>query len=220
LIGPNGAGKSTTLNILAGLIRPDAGGAELNGAPITPDDARWKFDVGYIGDEPVFYERWSGAKNLAFIGQFYPDWSQPRAEELARRFDLDLSKKAFELSRGNRTKLYLLTVLARKPKLLLFDEPTSGLDPVVRSEVLDVLWESVEAGEQAILYSTHILSDISRLADHLLFLINGKLTLRETQENLLDRWRRISFPAKAEDVRLPGVVSERLENGRRVIVSL
>ena len=219
LIGPNGAGKSTALNIMAGLIRPDAGSASVAGNPVSFDDPKYKFDLGYIGDEPVFYERWTGLKNLTFIAQFYPDWSQERALELAKRFDLDLNKRANDLSRGNRTKLYLITALARSPKLMLFDEPTSGLDPVVRSEMLDVLWEIIERGEQAILYSTHILSDINRIADELIFLIDGKVLLRCGKDDLIEKWRRLSFAATSDNLKLEGVVSHKHENGRHIVIT-
>jgi len=219
LIGPNGAGKSTALNIMAGLIRPDAGGASVAGNPVSFDDPKYKFDLGYIGDEPVFYERWTGLKNLAFIAQFFPDWSQTRALELAKRFDLDLNKRAQELSRGNRTKLYLITALARSPKLMLLDEPSSGLDPVVRSEMLDVLWEIIERGEQSILYSTHILSDINRIADELIFLIDGKIALRCGKDDLIEKWRRLSFAATGATLQLDGIVSDKEEKGRHIVIT-
>jgi len=219
LIGPNGAGKSTALNIMAGLIRPDSGSASIAGNVVSFDDPKWKYDLGYIGDEPVFYERWTGLKNLAFVAQFFPDWLQERALELARRFSLDLNKRAQELSRGNRTKLYLITALARSPKLMLFDEPTSGLDPVVRSEMLDVLWEIMERGEQTILYSTHILSDINRIADELIFLIDGKVAVRCGKDDLIEKWRRLSFAVSGTTLQLDGLISDRQENGRHIVIT-
>jgi len=113
--------------------------------------------------------------------------------ELAKRFQLPLNKRAKDLSSGNRVKLSLVGALAHSPKLLLLDEPTAGLDPVVRTEVLDVLFEILESGERSIFYSTHILSDISRLADELAFLDNGKVVQRTAKEDLTSLWRKISF---------------------------
>ena len=129
------------------------------GTPNNPNKPSWKLDIGYVGDIHVFYENWTGAKNLKFLKQFYPKWSDKLVANLAERFELPLDKIVKKLSGGNRVKLSLISALAHSPKLLLLDEPTSGLDPVVRSEVLDVLFHVLENGERAIFYSTHILSD-------------------------------------------------------------
>ena len=193
LIGPNGAGKTTTLNCMMGLVKRDGGSVEISGKPATPDTADWKLDVGYVSDEPAFYEGWTGLRNLRFIAEFYPTWSAERAESLARRFDLPLDKKVRDLSRGNRMKLALVSALAHSPALYLFDEPTMGLDPVVHSELLETLWELLRDGRCAILFSTHNMGDVAKLADELAFLDNGKLKLRTTKDDLTDRWRRISF---------------------------
>lgn len=219
LIGPNGAGKSTTINMMAGLIKPESGHTEICGKVVDQSHPDWKYDLGYIGDDPVFYERWSGAKNLKFVAQFFPDWSDRRAMELAKRFDLDLNKKASQLSKGNRAKLYLISVLARQPKVMLFDEPTAGLDPVVRSEVLDVIWEQMESGQQSVLYSTHILSDINKIADELVFLIDGKMTLRCAKDDLIERWRKVTFMSPVRSLKLSGVMNHKIEGDRHLLVS-
>jgi ABC-2 type transport system ATP-binding protein len=153
LIGPNGAGKTTTLNCLAGLTVPDEGGAEVFGAPVHPAYTEYRRDVGYVGEEGGFFRRWTAGRNLDYLARLLPGWSQDRARRLADRFGLPLGKAVQDLSRGNRTKLALVAALAHGPRLLLLDEPTAGLDPVVRSEVLDVLWEVTEDGAHAVLYS-------------------------------------------------------------------
>ncbi len=219
-VGPNGSGKTTTIHCLTGLVKKQAGEIRIFGHRNEPNDPRWKYEVGYVGDVHVFYERWSAEKNLEFLSQFYPNWSDSKARELARRFDLPLKKKAKELSRGNRIKLSLVGVLARSPRLLLLDEPTAGLDPVVRSEVLETLFEILESGDRAIFYSTHILSDISRLADELAFLNDGRIQLRSAKDDLTDRWRRISFRLSSPQVDLAAAVSHRVEGSdHRVITS-
>ncbi len=219
-IGPNGSGKTTTLHSLVGLLKTDAGEIDIFGRPNDPDQPRWKLDIGYVGDKHTFYEGWSAAKNLKFLSQFYPKWSDTLAADLAKRFDLPLNKKTRSLSTGNRVKLALVAALAHSPRLLLFDEPTSGLDPVVRAEVLDVLFAVVESGERAVFYSTHILSDISRLADDLAFLNDGKLLLRTPKDDLTDKWRRISFRLSSNNVALNGAVSHRHEGPDHQVVSL
>ena len=218
-IGPNGSGKTTTMHCLTGLVRADQGEMRIFGRENHPNRPQWKLDIGYVGDMHVFYERWSAARNLRFLAQFYPNWSQERAENLARRFALPLEKKAKDLSTGNRVKLSLVAALAHSPRLLLLDEPTSGLDPVVRSEVLDTLFEVLEDGESAIFYSTHILSDIGRLADELAFLVDGKVVLRADKEALTQRYRRISFRLDGSRTTFNGCQQVRREGTLVQVVS-
>jgi ABC-2 type transport system ATP-binding protein len=144
LIGRNGAGKTTSIQCLVGLLRADSGEMRVFGRPNDLNKPEWKQNIGYVGDIHVFYERWTGQQNLRFLSQFYPNWSEGKAAELANRFQLPLDKRAKDLSTGNRVKLSLVSALAHSPKLLLLDEPTSGIDPVVRNEVLDVLFEVLE----------------------------------------------------------------------------
>ena len=218
-VGPNGAGKTTTLHCLVGLIKADDGDIEIFGRRNDPDYPDWKLDIGYVGDEYSFFESWSGTKNLRFLSQFYPGWSESLASELAKRFELPLSKKAKDLSKGNRVKLALVAALAHSPKLLLFDEPTSGLDPVVRAEVLDVLFAAVESGERAIFYSTHILSDISRLADDLAFIRGGQVIQRTAKDDLTDRWRRVSFRHDGDSGPIDGAVVQEREGDEYRLIS-
>ena len=192
-IGPNGSGKTTTMHCMVGLVKPNAGEVEIFGRSNDPNKPEWKLDIGYVGDKHVFYENWSGEKNLKFLKQFYPNWDIQLEQDLIKRFEVPINKKAKDLSSGNRVKLSLIGALSHRPKLLILDEPTAGLDPVVRTEFLDVLFEVIESGERAIFYSTHILSDISRIADELTFLNNGQIALKASKEDLTEKWRRISF---------------------------
>jgi ABC-2 type transport system ATP-binding protein len=219
LIGPNGAGKTTSIQCLVGLLRADSGEMRVFGRPNDLNKPEWKLDIGYVGDVHVFYERWTAAQNLHFLSQFYPAWSDQKASELAERFQLPLNKRAKDLSTGNRVKLSLVSALAHSPKLLLLDEPTSGIDPVVRTEVLDVLFEILETGDRAIFYTTHILPEISRLADELAFIDNGQIWFRTPKEDLNDRWRKITFRLAKGDVPFKSAVSYRKEGEEHEIVS-
>jgi len=218
-IGPNGSGKTTTMHCLTGLVKADRGEMEIFGRRNNLHKPEWKLDIGYVGDVHVFYERWTAEKNLKFLSKFYPNWSDERVLELAKRFQLPLNKRAKDLSSGNRVKLSLVSALAHSPKLLLLDEPTSGLDPVVRAEALDTLFEVLEDGERAIFYSTHILSDISRLADELAFLHNGKIIQRSAKDDLTDQWRKISFKLSKENVVFEAAVNLTKEGNDHQIIS-
>lgn len=218
-IGPNGSGKTTTMHCLTGLVKADRGEMEIFGRRNNLHKPEWKLDIGYVGDVHVFYERWTAEKNLKFLSKFYPNWSDERVLELARRFQLPLNKRAKDLSSGNRVKLSLVGALAHSPKLLLLDEPTSGLDPVVRAEALDTLFEVLEDGERAIFYSTHILSDISRLADELAFLHNGKIIQRSAKDDLTDQWRKISFKLSKENVVFEAAMNLTKEGNDHQIIS-
>jgi len=218
-VGPNASGKTTTFHCMAGITRPSSGTIEIFGRQAGPHDAAWKLDLGYVGDIHAFYENWTAEANLAFRSKFYPNWSQDRARELAKRFDLPLGAKAKNLSTGNRVKLSLVAALAHSPRLLLLDEPTSGLDPVVRREVLDTLFEVLESGERAIFYATHILTDISRLADRLAFLKAGKLAQVVAKDDLLAKWRRISFRYAGSLPELDSSVACDTEAGSHRLIS-
>lgn len=218
-IGPNASGKTTTFHCLTRLVKLDGGSIEFFGKVNDPERPEWKLDIGYVGDRHAFFEGWTGAKNLAFRSTFYPNWSNDLARDLARRFSLPLDKKAKDLSSGNRVKLSLVSALAHSPRLLLLDEPTTGLDPVVRKEVLDALFEILESGERSILYATHILPDISRIADELAFLIDGKLMMRCPKDDLLDKWRRVSFRAAGEVPTLTAAVEQLTEKNEHQVIT-
>jgi ABC-2 type transport system ATP-binding protein len=218
-VGPNGSGKTTTINCIAGLVIPEAGSAEVFGRRVDHRVPGWKADIGMVGEAHGFYRGWSAEENLRFLSRFLPAWSDQRVLRLANRFGLPLDKKVEELSKGNLAKLAIVAALGHGPRLLLLDEPTAGLDPVVRAEVLDVLWEILEDGEHAIFYSTHVLSDISRLADELVFLREGRVLLRSAKDDLTERWRRISFRLGDVDVSVASCVEYKRVRAEHQVLS-
>ncbi len=218
-IGANGSGKTTTMHCLMGFVIAESGKIEICGKNEHQSSSDWKSYVGYVGDKHTFYENWSAEKNLRFISKFYSNWSDNIVRNLSKRFDIPLNKKVKTLSTGNRVKLSLISALAYSPKLLLLDEPTSGIDPVIRSEILDVLFEILEKEENAIFYSTHILSDISRIADDLVFLENGKIKMQSPKDDLTENWRRISFRLSGEKFDLDEVSLRRVNGDSYILVS-
>jgi|APSaa5957512622_1039677.scaffolds.fasta_scaffold66219_2 ABC-2 type transport system ATP-binding protein len=218
-VGPNGSGKTTTLRCLSGQIRPQEGRVEILGRPADAEAVDWRHDVAFVSDEPAFFEEWTGRRNLEFVGRYFDSWSSARADELAERFACPLEQKVKTLSKGNRVKLALVMALSRDARLLLLDEPTAGLDPVVRSEVLDVLWELLESGQHTIFYSTHNLSDIDRLADELVFLRDGQIGERAPKDSLMERWGQISFQLAGDVPTMAEVVQARNDGEQHQLVS-
>jgi ABC-2 type transport system ATP-binding protein len=220
-VGPNGSGKTTTLNCIGGLVVPEAGTVEVFGRRTSRRAPAWKADIGMVGEAHGFYRGWTVEENLRFLSGFYSGWSDQRVRRLADRLGLPLGNKVCvcNLSKGHLAKLAMVAALAHGPRLLLLDEPTAGLDPVVRAEVLDVLWEVLEDGEHAIFYSTHVLSDISRLADELVFLREGQVLLRSAKDDLTERWRRISFRLADADVAVASAVEYRRVRAEHQVVS-
>ena len=218
-IGPNGAGKTTTMYCMMGLLRPESGEARFDGVLNDLNRPEWKHGVGFVGDQQPFHDPWTGRVNLRFLSGFYPNWSQSLVDELANRLNLDLDQRVRELSAGNRVKLSLIAAMAYEPKLLLLDEPTAGLDPVVRTEVIDILRDLVSEGEKTVFYSTHVLSDLERLADHLVFLNEGRISLQSDTETLREKWRRFSFHQQGSVGEISAVVRQREERGAHELVS-
>lgn len=222
LIGPNGAGKSTLMDLLAGMVRPSVGHVSIHGHEVDGPGSDWRNLIGYVSEKQPFYERWTVRRNLQFLHGFYPAWSSGVQDDLVTRFRLPMDKPVRTLSKGNRVKLALVAAMSHQPKLLLLDEPTSGLDPLIRAELLDVLWTVLEDGERTILYSTHNLSDVHRVADELVFIDSGQIVLRAGSDSLANDWRQISFRLAGKQ--LPSTVlgsfsSHQHRSGRHLAVT-
>lgn len=173
LVGPNGAGKTTTIRALLGLLTPDAGDIEVLGQPAGSPDALAR--IGVVLDQPTAAPEWRVASIGRRLSPFYPAWDQQRFEALLDRLGVPREQRVSELSRGQGVKLSLSTALAQQPELLILDEPSSGLDPASRREIGDLIREFMVDPEHAVLFSTHITTDLDELADDLLVLVNGRV---------------------------------------------
>ena len=205
-IGPNGSGKSTTFHCILGLLKPNSGHIEVCGASAEPGTATWKKSVGFVLSQQGFYEGLTVDENLKFLSSFYDDWDQGFANSILKRLHLDSHKKVKVLSAGERVKLSLIGALAHRPQLLVMDEPTSSLDLIVRSELNDIIAELMRSGDHSIFMSSHILADVSAVADRLAFINDGKLVAVSDKDSLMEKWRRISFRSSDLIVDLPGSV--------------
>ena len=208
-VGPNGAGKSTTIRILMGLVRPDAGDAEVLGCRMPEEQVRAKWDIGFVSEEMRLFPGSTLGRHLEFVRSLFPGaWDDRYAARLLRRFHLHPEQRVKELSRGEQVKAALLLALARRPRLLLLDEPTAGLDPVARQEVIGELMEVLRDEDRSILLSSHNTLDVEQICDQIVFIDRGRIVDSGDKEAFLERWRRLSLelPAAIALPEVPGVV--------------
>jgi ABC-2 type transport system ATP-binding protein len=192
-LGPNGAGKTTTIRLLAGLLRPTAGTAEILGSDSVRDRERAQRHIGYLPGEFVAYPDLTGAQYLRFIGNLRGgmDWSV--AEDIAKRLDLDLTARVGTLSHGNKQKVGIVQAFMHQPEVLILDEPTTGLDPLAQREFLGLIREARDQGRTVFL-SSHILYEVEAVADMVGILRRGRLIVVETVDRLKARaLRRIDL---------------------------
>ena len=182
-IGPNGAGKSTTIRSIMNLINKTSGTVLLNGEELTKDNANLKAIIGYLPSEIHLYEDLTVNQMLNYHESFYHQNIHKRRKELVKRLKLDETKKIEDLSLGNSKKLGIILALMHEPKLLILDEPTSGLDPIMQQTFYELLKEEKSKGT-TIFYSTHILSEISKICDRVGIIKDGTLLKIEKVEEI------------------------------------
>lgn len=201
-VGVNGAGKSTTIKAALGLIRTDAGEVELL------DRGR----VGTVLDTVPYVGTWTCATVARALAPFYPAWDQARYDELLAWAGIDPRKRVAELSRGMRVKLQLAVALSHGAELLILDEPTSGLDPLARSQALDLLAEFMLDETHAVLFSTHITTDLERIADRIVLIHDGRILADASRDEIVDGYRMVRAAGRpAAEVR--GLIRGLREHG-------
>ncbi len=191
LIGPNGAGKTTLIKILIGLLSASSGKAHVLGLDVNKHRDAIQRRVGYVPESPTVYRWMTVEQVLDFCRTFRETWSDELCKDLFDIFELDRNQKVKQLSKGMLTKLSLVLALAHEPELLILDEPTTGLDVVTREEFLGPVLRMVCERECTVLFSSHSIEDIERLADHVGLLTNGQLQLSSSVFSLLSNAKRI-----------------------------
>lgn len=183
-IGPNGAGKSTTIRTLMNLINKTSGTILIEGKQVNRNDLELKKIIGYLPSEIYLYDDLTVKEMLDFHASFYKKDVSKRRKQLVKLLKLDESKKVEDLSLGNSKKLGIVLVLMHEPKILILDEPTSGLDPIMQNVFYQLLLEEKKKGT-TILYSTHILSEVSKICDRIGIIKDGKIIREDTVENIV-----------------------------------
>ncbi|MFZ5354120.1 MAG: ABC transporter ATP-binding protein [Bacillota bacterium] len=190
-IGPNGAGKSTTIKLIMNLIRKDAGEIKVFGMDSIRDEETIKNKIGFVYDENYYYEELRVDDMKKIVAPFYKSWCDKDFYRYISLFNIPKDKKIKDLSKGMKMKFSLAIALSHGAELIIMDEPTSGLDPVFRSEILDILYEVIQDESKSVFFSTHITSDLDRIADYITFINNGELVLSSTKDELLERYALI-----------------------------
>lgn len=174
-IGANGAGKSTTIKMIMNLLKPDGGDIHVFGMNYATHEKAIKERIGFVFDDNVFYEGLTLKEIKRMIAPAYKRWDEQQFHYYRDLFELPLNKKMKTFSKGMKTKASLALALSHHAELIIMDEPTSGLDPVFRRELLDLLHELLMAGDKTLFFSTHITTDLNRIADYISFIQNGQL---------------------------------------------
>ncbi|WEK53554.1 MAG: ABC transporter ATP-binding protein [Candidatus Cohnella colombiensis] len=191
-IGANGAGKTTTIKSILNLVRKDSGEIHILGKNMAEHEVELKQEIGSAFGDINFYTR-SKIKTLTnVIKRFYSNWEDETYYKYLKKFNLIEDKKIAELSAGMKVKYSLAIALSHGAKLLILDEPTSGLDPVARDNLLDIFQELVQDGEISILFSTHITSDLEKIADYITYIHNGQIINSAEKEQFIDTYRLLN----------------------------
>ncbi len=222
LLGPNGAGKSTLLKVLVGHLRPTSGRASVLGQTLADRDASLWLRMGYVA-QARYLPGWMSAEEcLRFARAFRPRWDDAKGAELASRLEIPLQTKVRDLSRGHYVRLQIALAMSHHPELILLDEPTSGLDPVGRRELLEILIEEIGQRACTVVFSSHLVEDIERMADTVAIMDGGKVLACGPVDAIKSSRRRVEFSHEIADAELsavPGLITVRREPGATVAVT-
>ncbi|MDF2672783.1 MAG: sodium transporter ATP-binding protein [Clostridiales bacterium] len=187
-IGPNGAGKSTTIKLIMNLIRKNSGTINIFGMDNMLHEKEVKEKIGFVYDENYFYEEITLEEMKRIIAPFYKQWDNKTYDKYIKEFNLPAKKKIKELSKGMKMKYSLAIALSHHAELILMDEPTSGLDPVFRSEMLDILCSIMQDENKGVFFSTHITTDLEKVADYITFINEGEIIFSEPKDSIMEKY--------------------------------
>jgi len=187
-VGQNGAGKTTTIRLILNMAKRESGEIAVFGLDNLKDELAVKQQLGAVFDEIFFVDSWRVSQVEHAIKGFYSQWDSALFTQFLQEFELAPDKRVKELSRGMKMKLMLAVAMSHGAKLLILDEPTSGLDPVARDELLDILRVYIADGDKSVFFSTHITSDLERIADYITVIERGRIFYTGTKDGLLEHF--------------------------------
>lgn len=186
LLGPNGSGKTTLIKVLSGLLKKDSGEVAIAGLPIGIET---KKIVSYLPERTYFSPAMKVKETLDFFGDFYKDFNRQKAEEMLTRLEISVESKIKELSKGTREKVQLVLVMSREAQLYLLDEPMGGVDPAARDYILKTILSNYNP-EASIIISTHLISDVEKILDEVIFVKQGEIVLQQTVDQIRDQHQK------------------------------
>lgn len=187
-VGENGAGKTTTIKLMINAIGKNSGEINIFGKDNDKEEVFIKNNIGYVPDEDYFEPRSNLMNYAKALEVFYDNWSYETFKKYVDLWRLPLDKKIGEYSKGMKTKAMIALALAHNPRLLILDEPTADLDPVARQELLDVLRDFVADGEKSVFFSTHITSDLDKVADYITIIHRGRILETMSMDQLEEKY--------------------------------
>lgn len=215
LLGQNGAGKSTLMRCALGILSPDSGDIRTLGETPEQLSSAAKERLGYVPQQPFGYEGFTVERALDLHRSFYPHWDMQLEQDWLARFELDVSQQVQRLSVGQRQSLALIMAMAYRPELLILDEPVASLDPIVRRKFMVDLFDLALESGSAVLFSSHITSDLERVASHVALIKQGELVLFKEIDALREEVRLLKLAAGTE---LPEQVRILSRDGDSVLV--
>jgi ABC-2 type transport system ATP-binding protein len=193
LVGVNGSGKTTLIKHVLGLLAAQSGSVRVFGLDPVADPVGVLSRIGYLSEDCDLPGWMRIGELLRYTGAFYRTWDSTYAERLCRDFGLDLSLRVRALSRGQRARAGLVTALASRPELLVLDEPSAGLDPLARRDILAAIVRTVASEGRTVLFSSHLLDEVERVADHVALIDEGRVVFSGELEAIRDRHRRLTL---------------------------
>lgn len=187
-IGENGAGKSTTIKMMMNLLKPDAGEVKLFGLDYKSHEKAIKERIGFVYDSNIFFEGLNMKDIKRIVAPAYKQWDDTLFYSYVEQFKLPLNKAIKTFSKGMQMKASLAIALSHHAELIIMDEPTAGLDPIFRRELLDLLQELMIEDNRTIFFSTHITTDLDRIADYIAFMQNGELVFNQSIHNVAENY--------------------------------
>lgn len=190
-IGPNGSGKTTTIKLIMNLLKKDAGQIKVFGKDHIKYEKEIKDRIGFVYDESYFYESLTIEQMKNVIAPFYSQWDEDLFLKYMWDFDLNIGQKIKNLSKGMKMKFSLALALSHDADFIIMDEPTSGLDPIARRELLDILYEIIQDEKKSIFFSTHITTDLEKIADYICFIDKGEIVFTKSIDDVFDDYKMI-----------------------------
>jgi ABC-2 type transport system ATP-binding protein len=213
LIGGNGAGKTTLLKHILGMLKAQSGSVRVFGLDPVVNPVGVLGRIGYLAEDRNL-PNWMRVRELmSYTQAFFPAWDESYAEELREAFDLDPKARVKNLSRGQRARAGLLIALAYRPELLVLDEPSSGLDPVVRRDILGAIIRTIGEEGRTVLFSSHLLDEVERVADRVAIIHEGKIMLTASIDEIKETHRRVTLRFETSISQPPKLVGELAREG-------